>query len=446
MPELWKIEEILANPRIIKTHRKVITTTTFISEFGLRHKTHEQFVDKVYDAIEGLEILLEQNKRLTSIASRIKGQEAEWRYELEHRSFLRYIRGIDRDMEERCLYNSWFPHSHFDEDFVNRLHKRMELGEIEIGTNLLAKAKFIRDSGGLPAVPNDEASSLTDQQDSQLQGPQQVYVPSLMAPYSLVNNDEIRNQALNAMVVLKNLFGRVKVALVLLWPHFGNKDMEEGPKELLQDIIIDLFDYGHDMCLLDRYVNELQNCKSGITNTVLRHGIITDFQAGKFDRATSRLANHLKDQLLSIERIAAHLSPYDIPLRNSPWASLTDSIERGKWEKEISHKRIYDAEQKMEMLKVRNLRSEGQRLLGNKSFESMLRARPLILRLEAKLRDQPDREALVETLGQDFVKAIFEGACNLYEAESLTVHDITLKLQELLDRTPLSPDPSVSQT
>ncbi|RSL64121.1 hypothetical protein CEP53_004210 [Fusarium sp. AF-6] len=172
---------------------------------------------------------------------------------------------------------------------------------------------------------------------------------------------------------------------------------------------------------------------------------MTEFQAGKFDRATSRLANHLKDQLSSIERIAAHLGPYEVPPRSGPWASLTDSIERGKWEKEISHKRLYDAEQKMEMLKERNLESEGQRLLGNKSLESMLRARPLILRLEEKLNNHPDREALVETLGQEVLKAVFEGACNIYEAESLVVHDITLKLQELLDRTPVSPNPSVSQ-
>ncbi|RMJ19652.1 hypothetical protein CDV36_000727 [Fusarium kuroshium] len=441
MAELWKIEEIVADPKVIAVHTKVISISTFIIEFGFQRRTHEQLLDKAYGAIEGLEIMLEQNKRLTSIASRIKGQEAEWRYELQHRRYLRYILGIDREMQERCLFDSWFPRSHFDQDFVNRFHKCMELSQVEIGTDILTNAKLIRNSGGLPAVPNDEASGLNDQHDSQLQA----HVPSLMASYSTMNNDAIKYEALNVMAVLKNLFGKVEVALVDLWPHFGNKDMEEGPKELLQDIIIDLFDYGHDLCLLDRYVNELQSRKSGITNTVLRNRIMTEFQAGKFDRATSRLSNHLQDQLSIIERIAAYLGPYEVPACCGPWASLTDSIERGKWEKEISHKRIYDAEKKMEMLKERNLESEGQRLLGNKSLESMLRARPLILRLEQKLNNHPDREALVETLGQEFVKAVFQGACNFYEAESLVVHDITLKLQELLDRTPVSPNPSVSQ-
>lgn len=43
----------------------------------MRRRTREQLLDLAQDAIEGLEIQLEQNRRLTSIASRIKGQGAE---------------------------------------------------------------------------------------------------------------------------------------------------------------------------------------------------------------------------------------------------------------------------------------------------------------------------------------------------------------------------------
>ncbi|UPK93395.1 hypothetical protein LCI18_004330 [Fusarium solani-melongenae] len=231
MPETWEISEILANPKKIRGNPKVINSSLFGFEFGLRRRTREQLLDLAQDAIEGLEIQLEQNRRLSSVASRIKGQ----------------------------------------------------------GPNIMRNAKFINGSGKLPAVLNNEDPSFTDQRISQLKGGTlQAGVPALMAEDWKDDQSRAKAEAVRSLVYL------------------GNKEMEEGPKKILRDIIGDLFDYDHDMQRLRRYVDRLQHLKPSMTGKMLRHRVITMWEAGKFDRATVRLTNRLKYQLSSLKRITDH--------------------------------------------------------------------------------------------------------------------------------------------
>ncbi|WAO94119.1 Hypothetical protein NCS54_01168700 [Fusarium falciforme] len=326
MADIWEISEILANPKVIQANPKVITTVTFELEFWMRRKARQQLLELAHDAINGLEIQLEQNRRLTSIASRIRGQGTEWEYELEHRRQLRLILEINRELEERCLFTALFPRSRFDDEFASRFNDLMRLRNVEIRPDIMDNAKFINNSSELPAVPNDEASSLTDQRNSQLQGPQQADVPSLTASYHTMKDDEIKCEALRAMQALETLFCMAKAEVIRSLFYLRNKEMEEGPK-ILHAIIVDLFDYGHDMWLLRRYVDRLQHLKPRMTDRVLRQRVITEFEAGKFDRTTARFANRLKYQLSSLERIADYVCSCGVSPRDSPRPSQEDIQE-----------------------------------------------------------------------------------------------------------------------
>ncbi|KAJ4233243.1 hypothetical protein NW759_002023 [Fusarium solani] len=188
-------------------------------------------------------------------------------------------------------------------------------------------AKFINDSGELPAVLSDEASSLTDQRISQLQGPRQAGVPSLMASYHTMKDDEIKCEALRAIKALEALFCRAKAEVIRSMFYLGNKEMEEGPKKVLYTIIGDLFDYGHDMWLLRRYVDRLEHLKPRMADRVRRQRVITEFEVGKFDRATARFANRLKYQLSGLERIADHVCSCGVRPRDSSMPSQEDIQE-----------------------------------------------------------------------------------------------------------------------
>ncbi|KAI8657798.1 hypothetical protein NCS57_01159100 [Fusarium keratoplasticum] len=149
MPETWEISEMLANPKVIFANPKV-NTSTFALEFAMRRRTQQQLLGLAQDAIDGLETQLEQNRRLTSIASRIKGQGTEWEDELKHRRQLRLILEI--------------------EQWVDRFSMLLRRRNAEIIPDIADNEKFINDSGELPAVLNDEDSSFTDQRISQLKG------------------------------------------------------------------------------------------------------------------------------------------------------------------------------------------------------------------------------------------------------------------------------------
>lgn len=327
MPETWEISEMLANPKVIFANPKV-NTSTFALEFAMRRRTQQQLLDLAQDAIDGLEIQLEQNRRLTSIASRIKGQGTEWEDELKHRRQLRFILEIEREVEERCLFDDLFPHSHFDDEWVDRFSMLLRRRNAEIIPDIADNEKFINDSGELPAVLNDEDPSFTDQRISQLKGgAQQAGVPSLMAEHWAMKDDDIKRQALRAMEALETLFSKAKAEVIRSLVYLGNKEMEEGAKKILHEIIGDLFDYGHDMWLLRRYVDRLQHLKPSMTDKMLRQRVITEYEAGKFDRATVRLANRLKYQLSSLERIADHARSCGVSPRHSPRPSQEDIQE-----------------------------------------------------------------------------------------------------------------------
>ncbi|RSL99967.1 hypothetical protein CDV31_011948 [Fusarium ambrosium] len=387
------------------------------------HRTSQGLVDHAHAAIEAVEVQLEENKRLASIASRIKGKGSGWNYELEHRKHLRSILDIDREVEKRCLFRPWFSNFFFIEDFAAWVDGHISQESKAIEKDITAKTRLINasNSSKLPAVRSNEHPSLTDERGSQLQNPQQADVPSLMASYSTMNHDAIRNEALYAMVVLGKLFRRVKAALVLVLPHFGNKDMEMGAKLVLQQIIIDLFDYGHDMWLLRRYVDRLQG---------LRHQT-TKFEAGKFDRATARFADRLKYQLSSLERIASRELHCSIRPRDGPRPTIEETMERAMGEAMA----IFDAKYLRNRMGMRDMN-----WLDGKRLDDWKYDKTLLCRLHRKFEDWDDRQDLFQTLGQDFVEAVFEGACDLFLVGIPPVKETTVNLRQLLDQkyhTPL---------
>ncbi|EEU44846.1 uncharacterized protein NECHADRAFT_85003 [Fusarium vanettenii 77-13-4] len=324
--ETWEISELLANPKTIKVNPKVINIATYPLEFGLNRRTRQQLLDLAYDAIDGVQIILEQYRRLASVSSGIKGQGAEWECQLEHRRQLGLILKIERELEERRLFAALFPHSHFDDEWVSRFMELTRRRVDEIGSGLMDIVKYINASGKLPAVLNDEAS--TDQRMAQLQGPRHAGMPSLMDSYHTMKDDEIKCEALGAVEALETLFCKAKAEMVRSLVYLGNKEMEEGPKKVLHAIIGDLFDYDQDMRLLRRYVDRLQHLKPRTADRVLRQRVITEFEACKFDQATARFANRLKYQLSSLERIADHVSSCDARPRDSPKPSQEDIQEQ----------------------------------------------------------------------------------------------------------------------
>ncbi|KAI8658758.1 hypothetical protein NCS55_01153600 [Fusarium keratoplasticum] len=287
MPETWEISEMLANPKVIFANPKV-NTSTFALEFAMRRRTQQQLLGLAQDAIDGLETQLEQNRRLTSIASRIKGQGTEWEDELKHRRQLRLIL------------------------------------EIEPG------------------------------------------VPSLMAEHWAMKDDDIKRQALRAMEALETLFSKAKAEVVRSLVYLGNKEMEEGAKKVLHEIIGDLFDYGHDMWLLRRYVDRLQHLKPSMTDKMLRQRVITEYEAGKFDRATDL----------------------------------------------------------MQSLIIRGKASEARSLCDGKGFDDWEYDGSFLSRLDKKLEDWDDRHDLFQTLGEGFVEAVYEGACDLCQFHISVVGEI----------------------
>ncbi|KAJ4201142.1 hypothetical protein NW767_006794 [Fusarium falciforme] len=155
----------------------------------------------------------------------------------------------------------------------------------------MANAEFINASDELPAVPNDEASSLTNQRNSQLQGPQQADVPSLMASYDTSTNDEIRDKARGAIRALEDLLCRAKILALGSLPRLGTFIDDER----LDIVICHMLDNGGSLALLRGYVDKLVHTKAAVTS----------FMASKFDRATSRLASCTKAQISTLEKFAA---------------------------------------------------------------------------------------------------------------------------------------------
>ncbi|KAL2677116.1 hypothetical protein Neosp_010884 [[Neocosmospora] mangrovei] len=324
--ETWEISELLANPLTIKNNPKIINIATYPLEFALNRRTRHQLLDLAYDAIDGVQIILEQYRRLASVSSGIKGQGAEWEYELEHRRQLGLILKIERELEERRLFAALFPHSYFDDYWVSRFMELTRRRSDEIGTGLLGIVKYINASDKLPAVLNDE--SPTDQRMAQLQGPRPAGMPSLMDSYHAgMKDDVIKCEALCVVEALETLFCKAKAEMVRSLIYLGNKEIEEGPKKVLHAIVGDLFDYDQDMRLLHRYVDRLQHLKPSAADRVLRQRVITEFEACKFDQATARFANRLKYQLSSLERIADHVSSCDARPRDSPKPSHEDIQE-----------------------------------------------------------------------------------------------------------------------
>ncbi|KAJ4141832.1 hypothetical protein NW754_014622 [Fusarium falciforme] len=155
----------------------------------------------------------------------------------------------------------------------------------------MANAEFINASDELPAVPNDEASSLTNQRNSQLQGPQQADVPSLMASYDTSTDDEIRDKARGAIRALEDLLCRAKILALGSLPRLGTFIDDER----LDIVICHMLDNGGSLALLRGYVDKLVHTKAAVTS----------FMASKFDRATSRLASCIKARISTLEKFAA---------------------------------------------------------------------------------------------------------------------------------------------
>ncbi|KAL2677117.1 hypothetical protein Neosp_010885 [[Neocosmospora] mangrovei] len=369
-----------------------------------RRSTKYELLNQAQDAIDALEVQLEEDKRLASIASRIKGQGTDWKYELEHRKHLRRILAIDRELmgKNLCSYGGWLLGCQgalwLDEDI--RGCSRM------LSKSIKAKRKFINASS-----PSElTAANLANQQSNQLQGPQNADVPSLVALLDRTSKDRLTHrEALCAIQGLDTLFRRVKASIILLLPHFGNKGMEEGPKEILQEMIFDLFGYGHDMSRLYRSV-PIYLCGVG------------RFIAGQFDRAISRLANRLKNQLSTLERIAGQQRSCGIRVRYGPRPTLESSIQRGNREKETFRKFVYNMHKTLRIIETAEYRFPISDLFLDPRFST----RPFLFRLEKEVETQYNKLALIETLGIDFLEAVFEGACDLYEAESMALCEIAL--------------------
>lgn len=327
-PETWEISELLAKPTGIKVNPKVINVSTFQFEFVTNRRTRQQLLDLAQDAIEGLEIILEQNRRLASIASRIKGQGAEWESEFAYSGHLRNILGIERELEQRCLFAALFPDSKFDHEWVADRFSELTIrcGD-EIGQPILDNAKFINDSGELPAVLNDDDPSFADQRITQPRAPQYAGVPSLMEDYRTSKDDEIKSEALRIGEILEARFREAKQEVIHTLFSFGNKEIEEGPRKVLYAIIADIFDYDNDMRLLRRYVDRLEHLKPRMAEKVLRQRVISEFEAGKFDRFTTKFANRLKYQLSTLERVAEHVRSCSVNPSDSPKPSQEDIQE-----------------------------------------------------------------------------------------------------------------------
>ncbi|KAI8657797.1 hypothetical protein NCS57_01159000 [Fusarium keratoplasticum] len=201
-----------------------------------------------------------------------------------------------------------------------------------------------------------------------------------MAEHWAMKDDDIKRQALRAMEALETLFSKAKAEVVRSLVYLGNKEMEEGAKKVLHEIIGDLFDYGHDMWLLRRYVDRLQHLKPSMTDKMLRQRVITEYEAGKFDRATPTPQSKAES-------------------RGYPGDLMQSLIIRGK-------------------------ASEARSLCDGKGFDDWEYDGSFLSRLDKKLEDWDDRHDLFQTLGEGFVEAVYEGACDLCQFHISVVGEI----------------------
>ncbi|UPK94642.1 hypothetical protein LCI18_005577 [Fusarium solani-melongenae] len=388
------------------------------ASFGSKSK--EEILDQAHDNIKILEVHLDQAKRLAAMVDRIHrhcGVEPGVENALMLVQRMTSILKLDR-IVDKCLFGDRAVNMAFAKSLDDGVYKECKgLAEDLTSLNTTIMAAKV----ALPKELQADIDILKSQLSIHPEDPQHAEVPSLMASYDTATDDEIRDKAHGAIQALEDLFSRNKALALNSLPRLGSHIGFEKP-----DIVIcDMLDVGGDLVLLRRYVEKLVHTKAD-TATAAR--VVTSFMAGKFDRATSRLASRIKAQISTLEKFAA---PHDtLP---------SDVGEEQSWDLEETIKQIQAVNETVGSLSWRC--ATMMRALikqGNPETEEALKdvnlgdlphhvatLAVLVFKIQADI--EKNHGALVDSLGRDFVGKVLEATYDLMKSDLLTLKQLAFR-------------------
>ncbi|KAM6522076.1 hypothetical protein FALCPG4_011767 [Fusarium falciforme] len=276
----------------------------------------------------------------------------------------------------------------------------------------MANAEFINASDELPAVPNDEASSLTNQRNSQLQGPQQADVPSLMASYDTSTDDEIRDKARGAIRALEDLLCRAKILALGSLPRLGTFIDDER----LDIVICHMLDNGGSLALLRGYVDKLVHTKAAVTS----------FMASKFDRATSRLASCIKARISTLEKFAAPGDACPSSVGEEQSWDLAETIKQCREDANTVGSLFWKVQDRLQAFEV-PANPEAGKIPNDINFIEILSRLTASTILTGKVDEDIENHdgVLVDSLGRDFVGKVLEASNDLVKADVSALKQLT---------------------
>ncbi|RSL50734.1 hypothetical protein CEP54_011768 [Fusarium duplospermum] len=394
-------------------------------------KSREEILDQAHVTIQALEVRVGVANRLISIASRIRACQVlpDLDYKVMGKMDKEDILELDRSVDE-CLFGGRAVSLAFAKQFDKKVVKYID----HINNNTTELKTYITALEG--RLPVDLKAELTSFANHLIipQDTVHIGVPLLRAAYNSKANDEIRDKAHGAIQALEELLCRAKAMALRSLPHFGRNDgFESVPR-----VVHDMLDNIGDLVLLRGYVDKLFRTKTVMGIKVPNKRTMTSFMVDRFDRATSRLASRIKDQISTLEGFAGpgrDARPYNGGQGQS--RDLMSLIKQGNADVDTWRSlryRLDDMEQLAgkqgdpRALSVHNIRehmvAEGHAFAWN----------TLADRIEGDIRFRDG--VRVNLLGRDFVAKVLETGHDLIKGHVLRYRQLNSDLERLLGLSP----------
>lgn len=395
---------------------------------SIEKKSKEEILDEAHGNIKYLEVHVDQARRYVDMLDRLRihtGHEPDVEQALMLAKQTTAILDLDRTVD-KCLFG--------DHAVDMAITKTLDDGVMDVlnglGKVLLELTQFLvvaRTGTKLPEGSRDEIDALLERMrilhSKHTEDPQHDEVPSLMASYDTSTDDEIKNKARGAIQALEDLFCRAKALALNSLPRLGNHIGFGKPGLLACDVL----DIGGDLVVFRRYVNKLVEAK---TDTEAVDGrVVTRFMAGKFDRATSRLASRIKAQISTLEKFAV---PWVIPPPGLGEEQSWDSVEVI-----MQILAIHETINSLMLGYMSRLLPEQGKLVNEEvrkgvTFGDLVRYVPELIARMIKIQEnlESNHGALVDYLGQDFVHKVLEAIHDFTKVEVSALEQFESKLEK----------------
>ncbi|KAJ4322203.1 hypothetical protein N0V84_004916 [Fusarium piperis] len=269
-----------------------------LMQASYRFKSKEKVLVQAYDAVKILELHVAKLKHLASIADRIRdhlGLEPDVENEAMKKRHASMILENDHS-HDRLLFGYHTMHK-FDAKWFDGGFAR-DCEKINADTKRLGDFIFPLDEKLSEEAKAEVATSM--KQTIKHPGyPRHADVPSLKASYDTATDAEIKEKALSVIKALEGILCRTKAAALRALPHLVSCDPER-----LRKVVPNMLDNGGDLAMLRSYVGKSMRITTVMVKSVLQQRAMSEFMVDKFDRAATKLANRMEDQISKLEQLA----------------------------------------------------------------------------------------------------------------------------------------------